>query len=570
MTNKSILLILLFSGTVLLWAGNPATDILSENSKIRQKAVVALGKKSDDRSLDLLIQALQDSVYEVKVAAIHSLGKTKNRRAIAPLLSFLDEYAGWVEREAVQEAIQRIVGNTCPKELLDGAYHEKRNARKLALKQIGKCKTKDAVSILFEAIHDSVSDVREVALSALSLRKEPRIADSLIAAIPSMGSDDRIIFTLREMNKVEPLLKNAKNPNDTIRSGVLQALQQMEDPRIEPIMLQALQDGNPSIRAQAVYGLNLENNPKVTNALLEMYNDTSAMVRRAVIEKITGWKEIPGRITILIKALSDTDVEVRGEAVGFFSQEGDSSATLPMIALLADTAKYRYKYYPYEYIREYAAKYLAENGDQQAQSAMMDALTDSSVYVRRSAAQFMGRRKVLGAVAPLMDFLASDDEYTRTQGALSLALIDDTTGLRALVPVLRDENREVRAAAASGLKTHHIILKEADEYYLMIADRDRKEVDAHWQEIRTQLIRDISNPSKVYYAVSALMWIGNASVIPQMIQIMDAQDETLIPNTYLNSGNLELRKAAEIWCNKRGYYVESTNSGVNTLGSWGE
>jgi len=236
-----------------------------------------------------------------------------------------------------------------------------------------------------------------------------------------------------------------------------------------------------------------------------------------------------------------------------------------MIALLADRAKYRY-----DYIREYVAKYLAENGDQRAESAMMEALTDSLMSVRKYAAEFMGRRKVLGAVAPLMDFLASDDEDIRTHGAQSLALIDDTTGLRALVPVLRDENRATRAAAASGLKTHHIILKEADEYYLMIADRDRKEVDAHWQEIRMQLIRDISNPSKVYYAVSALMWIGNASVIPQMIEIMDAQDGTLIPNTYLNSGNLELRKAAEIWCNKRGYYVESTNSGVNTLGSWGE
>ncbi|OIP44121.1 MAG: hypothetical protein AUK31_09870 [Fibrobacteres bacterium CG2_30_45_31] len=565
MTNKSILLILLFSGTVLLWAGNPATDILSENSKIRQKAVIALGKKSDDRSVDLLIQALQDSVYEVRVASIHSLGKTKNRHAIAPLLSFLNEYAGWEERRAVEEAIQKIVGNTCPNELLDGAHHEKSDARKLAIEVIGKCKTQNIVPLLFEAIHDSISGVREAALSALAARKEPWIADSLIAAIPSMSSNGRIIFTLREMNKVELLLRNAKNSNDTIRSGVLHVLQEMEDPRIEPIMLQALKDSSAMVRAQAVYGLNLQNNSKVTNVLLEMYNDTSAMVRRAVVEQITGWREIPGRHPILIKALSDTDVEVRGKTVEFFSQTKDSSVTLPMIALLADRAKYRY-----DYIREYVVKYLAENGDQRAESAMMEALTDSSVSVRRCAAEFMGRRKVLGAVAPLMDFLASDDKYIRKEGALSLTLIDDTTGLRALVPVLRDENREVRAAAASGLKTHRITLKEADEYYLMIAACDRQEVDAHWQEIRTQLIRDISNPSKVYYAVSALMWIGNASVIPQMIQIMDAQDETLIPNTYLNSGNLELRKAAESWCNKRGYYVESTNSGVNTLGSWGE
>jgi HEAT repeat protein len=569
MTNKLISLIFLLSGTVLLWAGNPATDILSENSRIRQKAVTALGKKSDDHSVDLLIQALQDSVYEVKIAAIHSLGKTKNRRAIAPLLSFLDEYADWEEREAIQEAIQRIIGNTCPQELLDGAHHEKRNARELALEQIGKCKTKDAVSILFEAIHDSISGVREVALSALSTRKESWIADSLIAAIPSMGSDDRIIFTLREMNKVEPLLRNANHPNDTIRSGILHALQQMEDQRIEPIMLQALKDSYPTVRTQAVKGLNLWNNPKVTKPLLEMYNDTSAMVRRATIERINGWIDIPGSSPILIRALSDSDSEVRKQAAEFFSEKRDTVAILPMIALLADTATYHYKYYPYEYIREYAAKYLAEKGDQQAESPMMEALTDSSVYVQISAAQFMGRRKVAEAVIPLMDFLKSDDENIRSEGAQSLALIGDTRGLRALIPVLRDESREVRAAAASGLKTHPIVLEKADEYYLMIAACDREEVNTHWQEIRAQLIRDISNPSKVYYAVSALMWIGNASVIPQMIQIMNAQDGTLIPNTYLNSGNLELRKAAEIWCNKRGYYVESTNSGVNTLGSWG-
>jgi hypothetical protein len=38
------------------------------------------------------------------------LGKQKTGALYAPLLSFLDEYADWEEREAIQEAIQRIIG----------------------------------------------------------------------------------------------------------------------------------------------------------------------------------------------------------------------------------------------------------------------------------------------------------------------------------------------------------------------------------------------------------------------------------------------------------------------------
>jgi HEAT repeat protein len=98
-------------------------------------------------------------------------------------------------------------------------------------------------------------------------------------------------------------------------------------------------------------------------------------LRRATIERINGWIDIPGSSPILIRALSDSDSEVRKQAAEYFLRKKGYRSHSSMIALLADTATYHYKYYPYEYIREYAAKYLAEKGDQQAESPMMEALT---------------------------------------------------------------------------------------------------------------------------------------------------------------------------------------------------
>ncbi|MEO8450269.1 MAG: HEAT repeat domain-containing protein [Gemmatimonadota bacterium] len=84
-------------------------------------------------------------------------------------------------------------------------------------------------------------------------------------------------------------------------------------------------------------------------------------------------------------------------------------------------------------------------------AALIEALKDEDVQVRRAAAQSLGNREDRRAVPALAQALKDPDTEVRMHAIEALASFEDPRAIDGLIAALRDESAEVREHAAEGL-----------------------------------------------------------------------------------------------------------------------
>ncbi|MBI4501915.1 MAG: HEAT repeat domain-containing protein [Gemmatimonadetes bacterium] len=94
---------------------------------------------------------------------------------------------------------------------------------------------------------------------------------------------------------------------------------------------------------------------------------------------------------------------------------------------------------------------IRQGRDTAAITALMAALKDEDVEVRRAAARALGNRRDPRAVPALMAALGDSDAEVRAKVVEALAGLRDARATDGLVRALKDENAEVRAHAAEAL-----------------------------------------------------------------------------------------------------------------------
>jgi len=103
------------------------------------------------------------------------------------------------------------------------------------------------------------------------------------------------------------------------------------------------------------------------------------------------------------------------------------------------------------YVRRSAAEALGKIGNSQAVDALILALNDKDSYVRRSAAEALGKIGNSQAVDALILALNDKDSYVRRSAAEALGKIGNSQAVDALILALNDENSYVRRSAAEAL-----------------------------------------------------------------------------------------------------------------------
>jgi HEAT repeat protein/beta-lactamase regulating signal transducer with metallopeptidase domain len=102
-------------------------------------------------------------------------------------------------------------------------------------------------------------------------------------------------------------------------------------------------------------------------------------------------------------------------------------------------------------VRSGAIEALAELGDTRAASAFASALGDESVEVRRAAARGLAELKVPDATDPLIRALKDGDAEVRQTAAEALGEIGDRRAVPGLIEALADRSADVRHQAAHAL-----------------------------------------------------------------------------------------------------------------------
>jgi HEAT repeat protein len=155
-----------------------------------------------------------------------------------------------------------------------------------------------------------------------------------------------------------------------------------------------------------------------------------------------GLLDVPADEEKVIKALSDADWYVRGEAALVAAKLGNKVPAQQITPLLADSNWF---------VRSAALEALAASGDPSAGPALQHLLDPEEPYLCARAASLLGEIKYLAAEEPLIRMLSEGDDQIKRAAAAALATMKSQKAVDPLTGLLGHQSPGVRSAAASAL-----------------------------------------------------------------------------------------------------------------------
>jgi HEAT repeat protein len=216
-------------------------------AEVRIGACLALGSFKDPSIFDdIAALLLDDPKIEVRQAAARGLGNTEHPAALPYLLEALHDSFWWYEREYAAGdlllAIEKL-GETAVEPLIEALGNKEGTVRKFAATLLGRLGDPRALEPLSMALYDLHHEVGKACAEALAHFGAPAV-DVLVEAL--------------------------SHPELWIRLHALQALSEIKDTRIAPLVLQMLNDPEREVRKQAIQALGELKDPRSLPALQEI------------------------------------------------------------------------------------------------------------------------------------------------------------------------------------------------------------------------------------------------------------------------------------------------------------
>ncbi|GBD52633.1 HEAT domain protein repeat-containing protein [Microcystis aeruginosa NIES-298] len=253
-------------------------------------------------------------------------------------------------------------------------------------------------------------------------------------------------------------------------------------------LLKALKDSDEDVRGNAVEALGKIGTETAIAGLLKALKDSYFSVRWKAVEALG---KIGTETTIpgLLKALEDSDKDVRSNAVVALCKIGSETAIAGLFKVLEHSDKD---------VRGKAAFALGKIGSETAIPRSLKALENSDRNARRSAAFALGKIGSEEGIPVLLKALEDSDGYVRWKAAEALGKISSETAIPGLLKALEDSDRFVRWNAAEALGK---ISSETAIPGLLKALKD-------------------SNSAVRWNAAEALGKIGSETAIPELLRAL--------------------------------------------------
>ena len=394
------------------------------------------------RSIVYIAAELENKHEGARKIARLTFGKTKNPQNIRDNIALLKRSDWRIRRMAVRK-LADIQDFRCVPPLIDALKDENNEVRLSAAVALGRIKHPLAIRYLISALNDEETFIREKAANALAeinntivlvpvvktvdnlavgmktpvalVRfKDSWIEDQLIAAMRDENVKDRyhlvnVLGKVRRREASDRLIATTK-VNGTIRSLAFQALAQIGEPSIEPLIV-ALKDKNANGRWYAAHALGEIKDARAVEAL--------------------------------IVALQDEDSHVRWHSAWALGKIGDARAVEPLISASLRDGQSK--------VRKQALEALVDIGAP-AVEQLIRGLKDVSSYSRWRAAWALGRIGATEAVDPLVNALIDEVSEVRWFASVALGEIRDPKAIAPLDALRNDEDLGIKSCAEFSLK----------------------------------------------------------------------------------------------------------------------
>ena len=338
---------------------------------------------------------------------------------------------GWLEGEAVERALVRLLGqSTARKEVIE------------ALVRYGE----RAAQLLIEQLRNDELETRKAAVIALGRIGSPKAVPALVGELTD--DEELTIAAAGALGKIgdrrafEALLGLIDHPDAAVRQAVISAINSLGHPEMAGRAAALLNDPNPRVRESAVKIAGYFGYAECTDLLLERCGDEDENVRRAAIEHIP-YLEDDRVVPTLIDAIENGAPKVRTAAAGAFAQVESETALPHLLRALSD---------PDSWVRYFAVRSIGHHRHSESIDALAGiARADEASHVRIAAIDSLGKIGGPRAAAVLASIVESREEILARPALKSLGEIDHPDSLPPVLEVLRSHDPALRLEALMAL-----------------------------------------------------------------------------------------------------------------------
>jgi len=279
---------------------------------VRTQAAIALGKIGTAHAVAPLAAALKDGDGEVRVRAIEALGKV-GEPAIRLMIAGLRATDIMVRRGS-SDALARI-GRPAVSLLARSLLEENdRLARVAAVETLGKMRDDRAVASLVVALMEPDSDIQDMAAQALVRTGKPAVVPLVrvlkVAGDPFRGRVAEVLVRTRGL-AVKPLIDVLGDENAEVRLTASEALVKVGKPALRSLR-GALKNPKSGVRLEAATALGLIGDPTAVKPLVQAIRGRDRELRERAAKALVGIGR-PAAAP-LVSLFKETDASVREQA----------------------------------------------------------------------------------------------------------------------------------------------------------------------------------------------------------------------------------------------------------------
>lgn len=325
-------------------------------------------------------------------------------RVSSDRLQGLARVLGWMEGQAVQRALTRMLGQPAIRAQIVEALVRHGGG---------------VVDLLVEQLQAEDLETRQAAAVALGRIGDRRATSALVAAlsdeelaVPAAGALARI----GDAAAFEALIGLVGHPDSAVRQATIAALNSIGHADMPRRVLALLGDANPLVRESAAKIAGYFGYAGCLARMIACCDDESEAVRRAAVETLPMFDD-PAAIARLGQALAGGTDAVRAAAATAFGHASAADAVEPLLRALGDADPW---------VRYFALRSLGSFQQPSAAPAVRNCLErDSAGQVRLAALDVLSRLQLPDVLSMLEPLAVSEDQDMARAAIRALRHVED-------------------------------------------------------------------------------------------------------------------------------------------------
>jgi len=517
-------------------------ELNSQSLDDRLAIIDALGKIGDDRAADALGKYIKDEDQEIRYSVVTNLGLLHSHKTIEKLIEGLDDSSNYVRKAALKaltdnmDLIATVKDIRVVDPVVRAVKDNNSNVRRIAVSILGRIHNAQVVAPLISALNDEDADVRKAATVALDRQKSPTSMEALVESLNAKKPEAReqALLALAEF-KNERLLKNFNkmldDSNVDVRIAAVIAIGKVPGKNAADILENVAKDKDPEVRLQVAASITEHDTASTYRTLLKLAQDFDDKVRKGAREKLleSNWQPQNNHEKVLKCIYQKTWYQCDDLGI---------DAVLPLV-------------------------------DELEFNQLPD--RPAIIHALGKIGNFQAVDGILKAMALTEWENHGDDDVVQTLLNGNKALLQigkQATG--KLIPYLKDWYMGPIVVDLLP-RFHWQASNDVERMYYSIAKRQAQPIVKNWKYYRIVLnnLLKSKDPAQQKFALYTLISLGQPDMLDTLVDFLQQKGNAQYAEAYLNSGNEKLNQAAKDWAIDHGLNVDNNRSG-NSAVKWSQ